>query len=39
MFEVRQTKCFSNWLMSLRDPQARARILKRLDRGTQRQSG
>jgi putative addiction module killer protein len=32
MFEVRQTKCFSNWLMSLRDRQARARILKRLDR-------
>ena len=32
MFEVLQTKCFSNWLMSLRDWQARARILKRLDR-------
>jgi putative addiction module killer protein len=34
MFEVRQTKCFADWLMSLRDRQARARILKRLDRAS-----
>jgi putative addiction module killer protein len=32
MFEIRQTKGFSDWLMSLRDGHARARILKRLDR-------
>ena len=34
MFEVRQTRCFADWLMSLHDRQARARILKRLDRAS-----
>ena len=32
MIEVRQTEVFSKWLRELRDRQARARILTRIDR-------
>ena len=32
MFQVRQTKRFSEWLARVRDHHARARILKRLER-------
>lgn len=35
MIEVRQTARFAAWLKRLRDVQARARILKRLDRASQ----
>jgi putative component of toxin-antitoxin plasmid stabilization module len=31
-FEVRRTAEFMNWLVGLRDVQARARIAKRIDR-------
>jgi putative addiction module killer protein len=32
MIEIRRTQLFKNWLLSLRDRLARARIIKRLDR-------
>jgi putative addiction module killer protein len=32
LFEIRQTQSFSIWLRELRDRQARARILVRIDR-------
>lgn len=39
MIEVRQTSRFSTWLAGLRDLQARARILKRIDRAAKGNSG